>query len=829
MKKALSILLAIILCLSVFLTSCTNDEEPNPTDPSSESASEQQTEKSTDGGNNDGGNNGGGNNDGGNNDGGNDDGGNNDGGNGGGSTDGGSGGGGVLPPEIVTKTTYTLEKSYMSSAAATAIDGFFNAPTKNFGIKYAETLAPFSPKGDMGLGGTTLTSITIPVWSTKGVDENRNFTFTITVCGIYNDATQVKTANVKSYPIKISAEAYGLTPNNNGPIRRLITVDLTEYNISIKQGENLGFSGDNDTLLPLYLTEGSSGDLYQYVKNNLSSYKGFWGEVGTGDNVISDGGNALLFDFTYEKTYDNETDYKAAVQTAFNENGGKYTLDQPYWPEGTQAQVQNLLSLSSTGKNEFASNLAPFGPQKNIGLSNTKLTSITIPVYSVSTADSYGNYKFTLTVLNYGDLSKASATHKKIPIYISKSAYGLSNNQGKGQGATPIAKLITVDLTPYNIVLDADDTLAFGYYGSDNPDTLWPIWMGNANPVKTLNPTLFDKWISFYKNVGGSGTPAPDNSNMIFFDFTYERTYTSVNDFVTEAKKNNVDTVTTDVAFEKMLAAVKEAYKGKNLSVFGDSISTYQGISNSTSYNSTIGGNAVWYGSSAIAEAKLTSHLDTYWGRLLAGANMNLCVNNAWSGDSVCGGRAFKRAQNLHRDTSTMSPNLILVYYGINDTGGEGRAVGELYTLLQNKGNKTNSEVVEAWFEGVLAKAESKNFQDSWGTSYSSWSEAYALMIYLMSETYSDSKIVLFELVENGAYLHNGYVNANTLVPQYNVVINALAEYFGMPVVKQYTLIDHTNYDQYMHDYRLLHPNAAGHEVMYKELIRTLYADLNKK
>ena len=98
-----------------------------------------------------------------------------------------------------------------------------------------------------------------------------------------------------------------------------------------------------------------------------------------------------------------------------------------------------------------------------------------------------------------------------------------------------------------------------------------------------------------------------------------------------------------------------------------------------------------------------------------------------------------------------------------------------------------------------------------------------------MSETYSDSKIVLFELVENGAYLHNGYVNANTLVPQYNVVINALAEYFGMPVVKQYTLIDHTNYDQYMHDYRLLHPNAAGHEVMYKELVRTLYADLNKK
>ena len=185
MKKALSILLAIILCLSVFLTSCTNDEEPNPTEPSSESASEQQTEKSTDGGNNDGGNNGGGNNDGGNNDGGNDGGnndggnndggnndggnndggnnggGNNDGGNDGGNDDGGSGGGGVLPPEIVTKTTYTLEKSYMSSAAATAIDGFFNAPTKNFGIKYAETLAPFSPKGDMGLGGTTLTSITI--------------------------------------------------------------------------------------------------------------------------------------------------------------------------------------------------------------------------------------------------------------------------------------------------------------------------------------------------------------------------------------------------------------------------------------------------------------------------------------------------------------------------------------------------------------------------------------------------------------------------------------------------------------------------------------------
>jgi len=49
-----------------------------------------------------------------------------------------------------------------------------------------------------------------------------------------------------------------------------------------------------------------------------------------------------------------------------------------------------------------------------------------------------------------------------------------------------------------------------------------------------------------------------------------------------------------------------------------------------------------------------------------------------------------------------------------------------------------------------------------------------------------------------------------------------------MPVVKQYSVINSSNYEFYTHDWYLLHPNAAGHKVMFKELVYTLYTDLQK-
>ena len=104
---------------------------------------------------------------------------------------------------------------------------------------------------------------------------------------------------------------------------------------------------------------------------------------------------------------------------------------------------------------------------------------------------------------------------------------------------------------------------------------------------------------------------------------------------------------------------------GKLLSILGDSISTYKGISNDET-----------------AAARLYDHpyhyrppfplRDTYWMRVMERFGMRLCVNNSWSGGNLSGAEddasGVNRAAYLSRDTGE-SPDVILVFMGINDLG----------------------------------------------------------------------------------------------------------------------------------------------------------------
>ena len=67
---------------------------------------------------------------------------------------------------------------------------------------------------------------------------------------------------------------------------------------------------------------------------------------------------------------------------------------------------------------------------------------------------------------------------------------------------------------------------------------------------------------------------------------------------------------------------------GKNLSILGDSISTYDGVSNDVSSNSTIVDNPYFY--------RDPFPLDkTYWMRIIKELDWNLFVNNSWSGGNL--------------------------------------------------------------------------------------------------------------------------------------------------------------------------------------------------
>ncbi|MBE6594844.1 MAG: SGNH/GDSL hydrolase family protein [Ruminococcaceae bacterium] len=104
---------------------------------------------------------------------------------------------------------------------------------------------------------------------------------------------------------------------------------------------------------------------------------------------------------------------------------------------------------------------------------------------------------------------------------------------------------------------------------------------------------------------------------------------------------------------------------GKRISILGDSISTYQNISNDASVNATLLYYPYYYRAPFPPEK-------TYWRLVMDALGLVLCVNNSWSGGNLSG-RAdptsgVNRATHLSRDDGT-APDLIIVFMGINDLG----------------------------------------------------------------------------------------------------------------------------------------------------------------
>ena len=105
--------------------------------------------------------------------------------------------------------------------------------------------------------------------------------------------------------------------------------------------------------------------------------------------------------------------------------------------------------------------------------------------------------------------------------------------------------------------------------------------------------------------------------------------------------------------------------KGKRLSILGDSISTYKGISNDQSINHTLFYNPCFYSDGFPLEK-------TYWMQLIDRFGMTLCVNNSWSGGNLSGkddeSSGLNRARQLSRDSGE-NPDLIILFMGMNDLG----------------------------------------------------------------------------------------------------------------------------------------------------------------
>lgn len=105
--------------------------------------------------------------------------------------------------------------------------------------------------------------------------------------------------------------------------------------------------------------------------------------------------------------------------------------------------------------------------------------------------------------------------------------------------------------------------------------------------------------------------------------------------------------------------------KGRKISILGDSVSTYMGVSNDAQANSTISYNHCFYDEPFPLEK-------TYWYLVMKEFGMELCVNNSWSGGNLSGqhipAAGVNRANYLARNDGT-EPDFIIVFMGLNDLG----------------------------------------------------------------------------------------------------------------------------------------------------------------
>ena len=203
----------------------------------------------------------------------------------------------------------------------------------------------------------------------------------------------------------------------------------------------------------------------------------------------------------------------------------------------------------------------------------------------------------------------------------------------------------------------------------------------------------------------------------------------------------------------------------RTVSFYGDSISSYNGISNFGLYNSTLAGQKVWYDSSKLKKD------ETWWSVLLASLDATLCVDNAYSGDWTGSDVALNRAKNLHRDTNgkIKNPDTIIVYFGINDV-----------------------------WKRVATPTET------------TFHQAYQSIISTIKETYPDAQIFCCTLLP-------GYQYKEARLAPFNQDIRAVAKEEGVDLIDLDQAIGAEFLERLSEltiDAENLHPNAEGMKLM---------------
>ena len=140
-------------------------------------------------------------------------------------------------------------------------------------------------------------------------------------------------------------------------------------------------------------------------------------------------------------------------------------------------------------------------------------------------------------------------------------------------------------------------------------------------------------------------------------------------------------------------------YKNKYFSILGDSISTFEGISEPKE--------SVYYDTAHKLASGIATVSDTWWGQVVERLGGKLLVNNSWSGSTVCWNSLYQvpsygcsdeRTASLGKDG--ISPDVIIVFMGTNDWGHGFQVVSSKHV----KGDEHNCAIFSNAYKIMLKK-----------------------------------------------------------------------------------------------------------------------------
>ncbi len=243
---------------------------------------------------------------------------------------------------------------------------------------------------------------------------------------------------------------------------------------------------------------------------------------------------------------------------------------------------------------------------------------------------------------------------------------------------------------------------------------------------------------------------------------------------------------TQDDPFTTVLASTNDGVM--RISILGDSISTFAGVSNNTAYNSTIGGNSCHYGQGETDDPVYVDNVDeTWWYQATEELGYELCVNNSYAGKHL-EDSYNTRALELH-NAQYQSPDVVVIYMGINDFA---------YPATGSGGGFASGAFGS--FDGTSVPPE----------SVTCFTEAYGRAIYNIQQKYVGVKVYCCTLLPDMKRESDCVNSLGVTLDEYNEAIRTIATNMGAGVIDlaRDTGITPENCADYMTDW--LHPDEVA-------------------